>query len=66
MPELVQYDTNGKPFAVSYQYLAPLLLAMIQNAHKKSEEQLALLMTLKEQNEVLRKKMASLSILISD
>jgi hypothetical protein len=38
-PELVQYDQEGKPFTVYYQFLAPLLLAELQKAHALNDAQ---------------------------
>ena len=58
MPELVQLDEDGQPFAVKYQFLAPLLLAQVQ-------QQQALLTTLKEENEVLRQEMRALRQAVS-
>lgn len=60
MPELVQLDKDGKPFAVNYHLLAPLLLAMMQHEHKENQQQQELLMTLKEQNEALRNELMAL------
>jgi hypothetical protein len=38
-PELVQYDDKGKPIAVSYNLLTPLLLGELQREHANNEEQ---------------------------
>lgn len=60
MPDLVQYDKEDKPFAVNYQFLAPLLLAAMQDEHKEIQQLQALLTTLKAQNETLREELAAL------
>lgn len=39
-PELVQYDRDGKPYTVSYNFLAPLLLSELQKEHAANISQL--------------------------
>ena len=60
MPELVQLDEEGKPFTVKYQFLAPMLLDMVQRDHKEIEEQKVLLESLKAQNDALRQELVAL------
>lgn len=60
MPEMVQFDKDGKPFAIHYQFLAPLLLAALQREHLEDQAQQAALETLKEQYQMLRNELAEL------
>jgi len=64
IPELVQYDDDGKPFAVKYQFLGPLLLTALQQQQKGQRQQQAMIEALEEQNRTLAKKIGALQQLI--
>ena len=38
-PDLVQYDKTGKPYAVSYHLLSPMLLNELQKEHRQAVAQ---------------------------
>jgi hypothetical protein len=40
-PEMVQYDSAGKPLALKYNFLNAMLLEQVQKQHAKIEEQAA-------------------------
>ena len=50
LPELVQFDAEGKPLAVFYHLLTPLLLAELQRGHIENQAQQTVLNLLLEQN----------------
>ncbi len=56
IPELVQFDSDGKPFAVNYQFLTPLLLAQVQKHHQDLLDQNDLIQKIKKQNDLLLKE----------
>jgi hypothetical protein len=48
-PELVTYDSDGHPFSVRYQYLAPMLLNQVQQEHRRVEAEASIIQTQQEQ-----------------
>jgi hypothetical protein len=56
IPEMVQFDNEGKPFAVNYQHLGPLMLAMIQ-------KQQTALASIQRQNLELKNEVSALRTL---
>jgi hypothetical protein len=63
-PDLVQYDANGKPLAVYYHLLIPLLLGELQHEHADNlkqqafnAQQQAVLVSLQEQNEQFKSEL---------
>lgn len=64
-PDLVQYDKDGKPAAVFYHLLTPILLGQLQRQQSEQEKQLAAhikhqdaLVSLQEQNQQLKNDLA--------
>ena len=60
MPELVIYNSAGKPETVAYQMLASLLLNELQSEHKGLEEARAQLRSQSEELVALRSQAADL------
>ncbi|UVW36031.1 tail fiber domain-containing protein [SAR92 clade bacterium H455] len=50
LPELVKFDAEGKPLAVFYHLLTPLLLSELQRGHIENQAQQTVLNLLLEQN----------------
>ncbi|HKD86338.1 MAG TPA: tail fiber domain-containing protein [Terriglobales bacterium] len=48
-PELVTYDSDGHPFSVRYQYLAPMLLNQVQQEHRRAEAEASIIQKQQEQ-----------------
>ena len=65
IPEMVQTDNAGEPYTVSYQFLAPLLLAQVQKDHKALDDQKEIIQTLQEKNNHLTKELAVLKQQVS-
>jgi hypothetical protein len=60
-PELVSYNTNGKPETVAYQTLTPLLLDQLQKQHRELRETQALLRTQTRELAALKAQLAGLT-----
>ena len=52
-PGLVEFDDQGRPFSVRYQFLAPMLLNEVQEQQRTIDEQQAVIATLVERVEQL-------------
>lgn len=63
-PELVVYDTNGKPETVSYHLLATLLLNEVQKERRVTHEQTASLKQQSAELEQLKLEVAKLAAVI--
>lgn len=59
-PELVQYDAEGKPFSVYYQFLPPLLLAEVQRQHAANDMLRAEVATLRQQTQAQSARLAAI------
>ena len=57
---ILQIDNAGEPYAVSYQFLAPLLLAQVQRDHKELVDQKEIIQILQEKNNHFTKELAVL------
>ena len=53
-PDLVAYDNEGKPYAVRYQYLAPMLLNELQKQHRRAEDQTEVIQAQQQEIESLK------------
>jgi hypothetical protein len=59
-PDLVQYDTSGKPYAVYYHLLTPMLLNELQRLHRQAAVQASRIAALTRENAVRRSDIAEL------
>ncbi len=60
LPELVQFDEEGKPLAVFYHLLTPLLLAELQRGHAETQTQQTALNLLLEQNALFKAELLAM------
>jgi len=58
-PDLVQYDSQGKPFTVYYHLLTPMMLNELQKAHRQAETQEAEIQSLKSEVTAMRSTLLS-------
>jgi len=58
-PDLVQYDSQGKPFTVYYHLLTPMMLNELQKAHRQAETQEAEIQSLKSEVAAMRSTLLS-------
>ncbi len=63
-PELVAWDTNGKPYTVRYQYIATMLLNEVQKQYHRAEEQAELITSQERKISELEQRLSRLEGLI--
>jgi hypothetical protein len=63
-PELVAYDNDGQPYAVKYQYLAPMLLNELQKQYTVVAAQQDVIKGQQEQITDLQQRLARLESLV--
>lgn len=59
LPELVEFDEEGKPLSVFYHLLTPLLLAELQRGHVENQTQQTALNLLREQNAMFKAELVA-------
>lgn len=59
LPELVEFDEEGKPLSVFYHLLTPLLLAELQRGHVETQTQQTALNLLREQNAMFKAELVA-------
>ncbi len=58
-PQLVAYDSDGKPYTVRYQYLAPMLLNELQKQYHRVDHQATLITEQQEQIQTQHKQLGA-------
>ena len=60
LPELVEFDPEGKPLSVFYHLLTPLLLAELQRGHSETQSQQTAVNLLREQNALFKAELLAM------
>ena len=64
-PELVAWDTSGKPYSVRYQYIATMLLNEVKKQYHRAQEQAELIRSQEQKITELEQRLSRLEGLVT-